>query len=700
MKKLLFPFLAIIGLFQLSAQELKYCGTDEMRINTLKQSDPKIAQAIIKRDQALEAHTQEFTDNFYKKNMAGGMVYTIPVVFHVIHMYGNENISDAQIKDGIDVLNKTFRKQLADTASIVAAFKPIHADCEIEFKLAQLDPNGNCTSGINRIASPLTTTGGHNVKSLIQWPTNMYLNVYVVQNAAGLAGHAIFPSDADSIPAWDGIVISHNYVGSIGTSTPMRSVVLAHECGHYLNLQHIWGGNNVPGFYYYPCADPFKDCNIDDLVADTPPTIGWQTCNLTAASCGNVVDNVQNAMDYSYCNKMFTYGQKARMQACLNSSIGGRNNLWQAANLIATAVAAPSTICAADFNANKKVVCANANNQINFTNASYNGNFTSLEWIFPGGTPATSTSTSPVITYNTVGKYDVSLKVKNGNDSMMITKNNYISVLPFTGNGLPYSEDFESTLSLNGNDWFSNSFDSENEWLLTNTAAVSGSNSVMLDNFNTTKINKDELISPIINLTGTSNLSVSFKYAFARKDTTNQDQLQLLLSGNCNTSWIIRTTLTGSALETTTPTNLFYTPNSIGEWRQVYATIPGSFLTSSFRFKFLFTSNGGNNIYIDDINITNTLDIAEQTSNNFAVQIYPNPSTDVLNITINTELSEEIRYSIKDVLGKTLYEKNIELLKGENQFTINNEELADGFYFIQFTGKQLNNTKTFIVQRN
>ncbi|MBK7183136.1 MAG: hypothetical protein IPH89_09465 [Bacteroidetes bacterium] len=57
---------------------------------------------------------------------------------------------------------------------------------------------------------------------------------------------------------------------------------------------------------------------------------------MSGASCGNVVDNVQNAMDYSYCNKMFTYGQKARMHACLNDTMANRNNLWQTANLIAT----------------------------------------------------------------------------------------------------------------------------------------------------------------------------------------------------------------------------------------------------------------------------------------------------------------------------------------------------------------------------
>ncbi len=401
--------------FSTFAQEsVKYCGADELRISILKQN-PKIAQAVIKRDIELEKFTAQFVSEFYDNNTRSA-TYTIPVVFHVIHNYGVENISDAQILDGLDIVNKTFRKQLADTASIVAVFKPIHADCDIEFKLAQLDPDGNCTNGINRVASPLTLIGDHSVKSLIQWPTNKYLNVYIVSQAAGLAGHCVWPSDADTIPAWDGIVIGHNYVGSIGTSNYMQSVAFAHECGHYLNLQHIWGGNNVPGFYFYPCADINKDCTIDDLVDDTPPTIGWQSCNLSGASCGNTVDNVQNTMDYSYCNRMFTTGQKARMQACLNSPIAGRDNLWSPSNLTATGVLTSPVLCEANFTSNKVVVCQNSSNIITFTNTSYNGIFTNTQWSFPGGNPATSTANSPVITYSTPGKYDVTLKVINGRD--------------------------------------------------------------------------------------------------------------------------------------------------------------------------------------------------------------------------------------------------------------------------------------------
>ncbi len=242
-KNLLF-IITIVFSITAFAQAPLHCGADEMRISTLKQN-PQIAKAVINRDIQLENFTRSFiqnstTNQAAAKTTTSTATYIIPVVFHVIHNYGSENISDAQLKDGIDIVNKTFRKLHPSNSSIVAAFQGIHADCDIEFRLATIDPNGNCTSGINRIASSLTSSGDHRVKNLIHWPPTQYLNVYVVANAAGLAGHCVWPSDADTIPLWDGIVLSHNYVGTIGTSNLTQSVAFTHECGHYLNLHHIW----------------------------------------------------------------------------------------------------------------------------------------------------------------------------------------------------------------------------------------------------------------------------------------------------------------------------------------------------------------------------------------------------------------------------------------------------------------------------
>jgi len=699
MKKLLVGLFIVFYTINSSAQEnLKYCGADEMRISTLKQN-PKIAQAVIKRDAELEKFTKQFVSDFYKKKTRAS-AYTIPIVFHVIHNYGAENISDLQILDGLDILNKTFRKQLADTASIVADFKPLHADCDIEFSLAQLDPDGNCTSGINRIASSLTTIGDHSVKSLIQWPPDKYLNVYIVANAASLAGHCVWPGDADTIPAWDGIVIGHNYIGSIGTSNYTQSVAFAHECGHYLNLQHIWGGNNVPGFYFYPCADVNKDCNIDDLVADTPPTIGWQSCNLTGASCGNSVDNVQNTMDYSYCNRMFTYGQKARMQACLNSPIAGRNNLWQPANLAATGVLnSPAPLCEANFTSNKTVVCQSSSNVITYTNTSYNGTFSSTEWTFSGGTPSSSTASSPAITYTTAGKHDVTLKVINGSDSSVVTKVGYVSVLPGTGSIFPFTEGFETSPSFDGPEWFSNNLDTINTWGISSSAAFSGSKSLMLNNFNNSMATKDELYSNIVNLTGATALNISFKYAYAKKDSASNDRLQLYITNNCNNTWIQRVNLISPALETAAMIETPFTPSSSSEWKQASALIPGTYMTSGFRFKFVYTSNGGNNIYIDDINLDMNAGINNSDELNSSFQLFPNPASEHVNISFTLTEQKKLTISILNIVGQTIYKMEKENYpEGEHAVTLNTKSIAAGMYFIKIDDGISNFKKPLVIR--
>ena len=689
MKKILSCVFSIaVASFMFSQNSILHCGADEMRIATLKQN-PQIAKAVINKDAQLEIFTQNFirtyssNQSFNKKTTAA--TYIIPVVFHVIHNYGIENISDAQLKDGLDIVNKTFRKLRPDTASIISVFKSIHADCDVEFRLASKDPNGNCHSGINRIASTLTTTGDHRVKNLIHWPPTQYLNVYVVANAAGLAGHAVWPGDADTIPLWDGIVLSHNYVGTFGTSNLTQSVAFAHECGHFLNLHHIWGGNNVPGFFYYPCAVATKDCTIDDLVADTPPTIGWQSCNLNGASCGNTVDNVQNAMDYSYCNIMFTQGQKTRMQACLNSPIAGRNNLWQTANLIATGVYTTAPLCKANFISNKTIVCPNSSS-VTFTNTSYNGMFTSVEWKFQGGSPSTSIVSIPTVTYSTPGSYNVELKVKNGTDSVSIIKTNYINVQSITGAPYPFSESFETATSLNGPDWFTNNLDASNTWQVTTAAAITGSTSIMIDNFNSMLDGKDELYSKTINLSGATAMNMSFKYAFARKDTSNKDQLQWYGINTCGGTLIQRFSAIGSALETVPPQTTAFYPSQASHWKLASAILPSFLFTNGFRMKFLFSRHGGNNIFIDDINIditTGTKDISETID---LVSVFPNPSINSCTLKFNLSQTKTLIINVYTILGekvmtipKTIYEE------GENKCTLNTSHLLNGMYIIQLS---------------
>ena len=161
---------------------------------------------------AFDAWTEGFSEG-------ARSTYTIPVVFHIIHLFGAENISDAQVFDAMRILNEDFNKQNPDWDNVVSQFLPLVANIDIEFKLARKDPNGNCTKGITRTVSALTNAGDQSMKNLIQWPRNKYLNVWVAASADGAAGYTLTPGGAAVFAAADGIVMQHTYVGSIGTGS-------------------------------------------------------------------------------------------------------------------------------------------------------------------------------------------------------------------------------------------------------------------------------------------------------------------------------------------------------------------------------------------------------------------------------------------------------------------------------------------------
>jgi len=190
--------------------------------------------------------------------------YIIPVVVHVIHFNGRGNISKAQIQDGINIINEDFNKNNADTAGVRNPFKSLIADVQVEFRLAQKDPNGNCTDGINRINSFLTYDKRNEVKRLGYWDATKYFNVWIVntieRNTPGsnILGYAQFPFfGADSTY---GIVVRADEWGSIGQASSTDGRTVTHEMGHCLNLLHTFQSG---------CG--FSCQNSGDRVCDTPP---------------------------------------------------------------------------------------------------------------------------------------------------------------------------------------------------------------------------------------------------------------------------------------------------------------------------------------------------------------------------------------------------------------------------------------------
>lgn len=660
------------------SQNLLHCGSDEMEYR-LFQEHPEYRQGFERSKQKLESFTRQFAAHPPKS----GATYIIPVVFHIIHNNGPENIHDSQIHDAIEQVNLQYRKLNPDTNQIVSAFQSIAADAQIEIRLAQIDPDGNCTSGITRTVSELTYPGDHQVKSLIHWPPEKYLNIYVCFDAAGLAGHSLMPAVADTIPEWDGIVIRHDYTGTIGTSEYFKRTVLSHEIGHYLNLYHIWGGNNVPGFYYLPVGNA-GNCAYDDEVTDTPNTIGWSSCSLGASSCGGL-DNVQNYMDYAYCALMFTEGQKVRMHAALNSPVAQRNNLWTPANLTATGTdGLANQLCEAKFETDKQVVCQG--DSVLFKDVSAHG-VTGRLWSFESGTVSGSSSNdTAIVVYNQVGTFDVTLTVSNGTDTLELTLADYITVLPATGTDHGIAEGFENDLADFTAKWNVREVGQPYNWEIANTGFQS-SQSAMINNFDGGSNQVYEFYSDPLDLSGFNSLAIAFDWAFAQRAANNTDLFRIFISNDCGENWLIRKTYSGtSTLKSvsqfvTTP----FTPASGSEWMSDTVLINGaSNFTDHTQVKFRFESRGGNNFFLDNIRIgkLDALGLHDVSAEQM-LELYPNPAEGFSLLQWNGQVEPQ-SVGLYDAQGRVVFETTD--LKTLKSLMIPLNGLRSGYYLVKVSG--------------
>jgi Pregnancy-associated plasma protein-A len=292
------------------------CGTMEVHRRLLNQSS-----TYQERRAAIDNRALDYAAGARAAARTG--VVSLPVVVHVVHnpLDPAQNIDDTQIESQIDVLNQDFRAANSDVANVPAVWTSLVADARIEFRLADVDPDGNPTSGITRTTTTATSfhTFNDDVKSgatggADPWPSEDYLNLWVCddlrdQLGRAILGYAQFPGGP---PSTDGVVIIHSCIGTTGTAKAPFDLgrTATHEIGHWLDLRHIWG-------------DDDGSCGSSDQVADTPnqadknfgrPNFPHVTCNN-----GPNGDMFVNYMDYTddVAMFMFTQGQSTRMDACL-----------------------------------------------------------------------------------------------------------------------------------------------------------------------------------------------------------------------------------------------------------------------------------------------------------------------------------------------------------------------------------------------
>ncbi len=264
----------------------------------------------------------------------------------------------------------------------------------------------------------------------------------------------------------------------------------------------------------------------------------------------------------------------------------------------------------ASFSANNLTICVGQS--VQFTSTS-SGLPTSYSWTFTGGSPATSTLQNPVITYNTVGTYAVSLTVSNANGTNTSNQPNYVTVVGNSGSALPLVEGFTTT-TFPPTGWASiNTDGTDTTWMRSATVgfAPTAGNSMVFLNFYKDDIgNQDEMRTPKLNLAGYSAAQMTFNVAYAAYSATYVDGLEVLISTDCGTTWTslynkTGTTVAAGNLPTAALTTAVFIPTAT-QWRTETINLNAYLGQTSAILAFRNLAGYGNNLYVDNINITGT----------------------------------------------------------------------------------------------
>ncbi|CAM4004478.1 M43 family zinc metalloprotease [Flavobacterium sinopsychrotolerans] len=595
----------------------------------------------------LEKNKKQSTTKGLKTNA----IITIPVVVHVIHsgdiLGVDENIFDEQVISQIQVLNDDFRKKSGTPGFNT---NPVGADVEIEFALAKRDPAGVLSNGINHVnlgqESWSTTDINDIVKPQTQWDPEKYLNIWVVNfSRTDLLGYAQFPSESglrgintDEGPAnTDGVVIGYKYFGSSvyftnGTYTTNydKGRTTSHEVGHWLGLRHIWGDGG---------------CDVDDFCEDTP-NAGQENegCPTGVDSCPTSpgMDMVENYMDYTYdaCMNIFTADQKTRMITVMNNSI-------RRVSLQTSDALTPGVIF--DNDASTMIV------NLNINSCSYTFS-PIIKIVNKGNATLTKASFTYGIDNNNLQTFNWTGNLAN-NESQNITLNS----LTTSGGNHNFSTNMNS---VNGTTDQNNANNTEtlNFDIVKNYANNTVNFTIQIDRYGT------ETTWKLTNSAGLT-LYEGGPYTNTAKDIALPAPFKTsfnIASNDCYTFTIIDKEGDGICCDYGNGSYTITTPTG-----EIIAT-GGEFGESeskSFRIGSLSTAN------VENLN---------------SVYLYPNPTSNILNVVVENKLETPEAYTIINTLGQIMKSKKIE---STDNLQINVSNLSQGIYFLKLSKSQ-SETKT------
>jgi hypothetical protein len=600
--------------------------------------------------------------------------YQIPVVVHVIHngepVGTGTNISDEQILSQIEVLNNDFNRLNADAANTPALFAPVASSMSIEFIMAKRDPQGLPTTGINRVQGTKTSwTMGDNAvfKALSFWPSQDYLNIWVLRFSGSTIGYAQYPVSSlagleefqNGAASTDGVVVDYTVFGTSDagsfTLDPNynKGRTTTHEIGHFFGLRHIWGDAS--------CGTDY----VNDTPVQQTSTSNCPSHPATTNCNGPVVKMFQNYMDYTYdaCMNLFTAGQVSRMQTILDDpSVPRRNSLLTSPGLLdpncdvldaaLIALESPGVITCSTSTSPSITIRNQSCSELNSVKVDYSinqgANQSSIITLSPPlGINQTTVVNLPSITPGS-GINSISIQLSEVNGQADENPGNGTLSQQFL---VDDSEDFiplrEEFTSMN---WPLISPQQGIQWEI---QATNYGNSATVQAYNQgTNGTESWLATPILDFSSSLTASVFFDFSYAYNGV-NYDRLKILASTDCGNSYPDKLLdVSGPNMAITTST-VPWLPSSPSQWLNRYYINLNSYAgNDQVRFAFVFINARGNNAYLDNLEFFVSDDPNPVDTGDELFSVYwssPNSAS----VTFNLDERSNINIQVFDILGRS-----------------------------------------------
>lgn len=263
---------------------------------------------------------------------------------------------------------------------------------------------------------------------------------------------------------------------------------------------------------------------------------------------------------------------------------------------------------------------------------------------------------------------------------------------------IPFNEDFTSTtfpptgwnyVHFNPNNFMSRS---------TVSAFGSGSGSMKMDHFSgdmdiTGQL--DYLMMPRVDLSGvTPGTTLDFAVAYKQYNTATSERLMVKVSTNCGITWSTVYDKEGSLLATAGVGTAVFTPTAT-QWRTDYVDISSVLGQSDVLFMFVTESNFGNNMYLDDVRIANTVGIDE--SGLLAFNMYPNPAGDHVDLALGN-VQGAVTVELFDAVGQLVLSQRTSATTS-TVLHLDIEDVAAGSYSVIVSTASAHAAKPLLVTR-